>query len=77
MWGSTHEECTEILKQFGMLETSVKRILVTPYMLNYAEMTIDKESKELYNLKIAEFYEEMLRQCYNSDIKERSKYSYV
>lgn len=55
-----------------MLESSVKRILLTPYMLNYAEMTIDKESKERYNLKIAEFYEEMLRKCYNSEIKDRN-----
>ena len=38
-------------------------------MMNYAEKTISPDSKELFNMKIAEFYEEMLRGYYNADRK--------
>ena len=62
MWGVSYTDCTEILMKFGMLEEGMKpRTQLTPFMMNYAEKTISTESKDLFNQKIAEFYEEMLR----------------
>jgi hypothetical protein len=72
MWGDSHGKCTEILKSFGMLEPSTDRIILTPFMMNYADQTIDRASKELFNKKIAEFYEEMLRNFYNEDVTQRN-----
>jgi hypothetical protein len=71
MWGPSHEKCSEILGTFGLLEFGVERRRLTPFMMNYAEETIDKESKENFNMKIAECYEEILRTFYNSSIEQR------
>jgi len=46
MWGSSHEKQTEILSSYGLLEIGVERKVLTPFIINYAEETIDKESKE-------------------------------
>lgn len=75
MWGVGYGKCTEILKSFGMLEPSTDRIILTPFMMNYADQTIDRASKELFNKKIAEFYEEMLRNFYNEDVTQRNSIS--
>lgn len=44
-------------------------------MMNFAEQTIDKESQNLFNEKITEHYEEMMRTFYNSHIADRSQQS--
>lgn len=44
----------------------MERKVLTPFIINYAEETIDKESKEQFNFKIAEYYEEVLRKAYSS-----------
>ncbi len=46
MWGSTHERQTEILSSYGLLENGVARKVLTPFIINYAEETIDAESRE-------------------------------
>jgi hypothetical protein len=61
MWGKTHEKCSEILASFGLLDCSDQRRKLTAYMLNFAEQTIDKESSNFFNCKIAEHYEQMMR----------------
>lgn len=40
-------------------------------MMNYAEQTIPKDFKDLANLKIAKFYEELLRNFYNTEKDKR------
>ena len=40
-------------------------------MINYAEQTIDKETQTVFNNKIVEHYEEMMRQFYNTNILEK------
>jgi hypothetical protein len=46
MWGLTHDKCCEVLSQFGVLEADEGgRHRVTPFMMNYAEQTIDKDSQ--------------------------------
>lgn len=74
MWGSTHQECTQNLQHFGMLEHyDNRRVKATPFMQNYAEKTIEKETKEQFNLKIIEFYEEKVRRFYDTDYAERQQ----
>lgn len=34
--------------------------------MNYVEGTIDKDSREQFNMKIAEYYEEILRIAYSN-----------
>jgi hypothetical protein len=72
MWGATFVDCSEILKKFGMLEEGYSRSQLTPFMMNYAAKTIPHEFKDRFNIKIAEFYEEMLRKFYNSDKNNKS-----
>ena len=51
------------------MDEGSQRTQLSPFMMNYAEKTISSDSKDLFNLKIAEFYEEMLRGYYNADRK--------
>lgn len=46
MWGSTHERQAEILSSYGLLEIGIERKSLTPFIINYAEETIDNESRE-------------------------------
>ena len=57
MWGKSHEKCSEILSSFGLLDFIDQRRKLTAYMLNFAEQTIDRESSNFFNCKIAEYYE--------------------
>jgi len=54
------------LSSYGLLEIGVERKVLTPFIINYAEETIDNETRVQFNFKIAEYYEEILRKSYNN-----------
>ena len=64
MWGDNWQQCADTLQKFGFFESGVDKLVLKPFMINYAEEAIDRASKYQYNLMICEYYTDEIKLCY-------------
>lgn len=66
MWGESWQKGKETLDKFGFLEnekTGVK-IVLKPFLITYAEESIDEVSKDKYSSDITQYYGKEMKEIY-------------
>ena len=66
MWDDSWEKSKQMLDKFGFLENDNKRkrIVLKPFLITYAEETLDSDSKNKLNAKITKFYSKKIEEFY-------------
>ena len=75
LWGKTCQNCYKTLSQFGFFEQGVEKIVLKPFMINFAEEAIDRVSKFQYNLMICEYYLPLIKDCYRNICRKEERLS--
>lgn len=60
------------MEKFGFFEQGLEKIVLKPFMINFAEEAIDRASKFQYNLMICEYYLPQMKLCYENICKKES-----
>ena len=76
MWGDISKKTMNLISSLGILDENLEckfdkdRVKLNHWMQKYADDSIKPEDKILFNNKIAEFYQQILYEYYNTTISD-------
>jgi hypothetical protein len=64
MWGQSYKHCKQTLDKFGFLEPDHSKIMLKPFLITYAEQSIDQDSENRLKSMITEYYAAEMKSVY-------------
>ena len=64
LWGENVTKYIDSLEQLSLLEVGSSKVQLNPYLTEYSQQTIDKESKTKFHITICSYYTNFLENLY-------------